>query len=377
LILFQYVFNTKYKFVPSRPFHGDHIFNPYASIDSSNWKKANFHIHTKEWWGLSNGRKNQSQSVDSLYSYLGYDIINISDYQFVNNFEHNRKYFIPEYEHGYLFPKNHQLVLDTHTVRWLDYLFPETRDNEQSVINTLKADSGSLVAIAHPVFNHAYSGNDIKSISGYDCLEILNQNHFSIQCFDSALSAGRLTYILADDDCHNISDIYQVGRCCTFVNSSVDKSSVLDALKNGKTFGADIYMHDYETNETKQQIIKSLPVLTSVDVKNDTLTVRLSANAKSFTFIGQNGEIKKTVINSAGALYAIQKNDTYVRTQIICDDSTVYYLNPVFRYDGIQPIHYFNVEDKPKTATWRIAGILSLSLIYFLFKKKKKAHLNF
>ncbi len=155
--LFQYIFNVKYKFAQSRPFHGNYVFNPYSNIDSTKWKKANFHVHTHVWMGLCNGRANQSEKVDSLYKYLGYDLFNISDYEKINIFGRKNKGYIPEYEHGYLFPKNHQLVLNAHKICWFDYFFPETKDNEQYVINTLKEDSDCLVTIAHPAYRGAYS----------------------------------------------------------------------------------------------------------------------------------------------------------------------------------------------------------------------------
>ncbi len=203
-------------------------------------------------------------------------------------------------------------------------------------------------------------------------MEVYNQNKFSKAHFDSALSSSHLSYILADDDAHNISDIYSVGRCCTLVNTVINKDSILKALKNGETIGADIYMHDNESNETKREIIKQLPVVTEVKVHDDTLSVKLNSIANSFTFIGQGGVVKKTVSNFSEANYVIQKSDTYIRTEIVCADGTVYYLNPVFRYDGIHIPYYFNAEDKFKTFLWRTVGVGSLLLIYFLYRKRFK-----
>ena len=372
LFLFQYIFNEKYKFSETQAFQGNFIFNPYATIDSTQWKKANFHVHTHVWRGLSNGRANKSKLVDSLYRYLGYDIINISDYERINTYEKINKWYIPEYEHGYLFPKNHQLILNAHAVLWADYFFPETRDNEQYIINKLKEDSMCLVAIAHPAYRSAYSPDEFKYISGYDCMEVYNNNKFSKAHFDSALSSGHVAYLIADDDAHDVKDIYQIGRCCTLVNTEIDKDSILKALREGRAIGADIYMHNNENNYTKQGIIKQLPTVTSVIIRNDSLMVKLSATAKKFTFIGQNGTIKKMVLNTGEASYAIQKNDTYIRTEIICEDSTVYYLNPVFRYDGIHLPSYINAKDKAKTFLWRITGVAGILLIYFLFAKRRR-----
>ena len=57
---------------------------------------------------------------------------------------------------------------------------------------------------------------------------------------------------------------------------------------------------------------------------------------------------------------------------VICNDSTVYYLNPVFRYDGIHLPYYVNEEDKVKTFLWRAIGVIGILLIYFGYNRKRK-----
>lgn len=137
---FQYLYCPVYIFPEPKPFSGDKIYNPYTAIDSTGWKKANFHLHTHQWGGITNGRKNYEFAIDTMYHYLNYDIIGISDYQYINLYNKNEQGFVPVYEHGYMPRKTHQLVIGAKKVFWLDYAFPQTLNNKQYVIESLKAN---------------------------------------------------------------------------------------------------------------------------------------------------------------------------------------------------------------------------------------------
>src|ERR1019366_5799714 len=97
-------------------------------------------------------------------------IIGISDYQHINLYNKNEPGFVPVYEHGYMFPKVHQLVYGAKEVYWLDYPFSQTLNNKEYVIKKLKEQSSVIVELAHPLWNDAYSRNDMNYLSGYDCI---------------------------------------------------------------------------------------------------------------------------------------------------------------------------------------------------------------
>ena len=75
VILIQYLIAPVYKFPEIKVFSVDKIFNPYKDIDSTLWRKGNFQIQSYAWMGLTNGWKNSNKEIDSIYKYLGYDII--------------------------------------------------------------------------------------------------------------------------------------------------------------------------------------------------------------------------------------------------------------------------------------------------------------
>ena len=72
--------------------------------------------------------------------------------------------------------------------------------------------------------------------------------------------------------------------------------------------------------------------LKSLKIDGDTLTVEIS-QAATVTFIGQDGQVRKTVNNAEAARLELEASDTYIRTEIK-DDITTLVLNPIIRYDG-------------------------------------------
>jgi hypothetical protein len=365
-----------YTFPPPEPFSGEKIYNPYEGMDSTCWRKANFHFHVNAWGGLTSGRKNTTEQFWKTYKKLGYDVPCISDYQKINPFNKDSAFYIPTYEHGFGLRKKHQMLIGAQKVLWLDYSLFQTLDHKQHILNLLH-DQSEIVAIAHPDWEGGYSLDDMKMLSNYQLVEVLDNNWRSVPQWDAALSSGHPAFILADDDAHDISNPYQIGRCCTFINSpSLHSSDLMKALKSGKAFGADIYMSDGETFDVKAERTHLIPVLKSVEVRHDTLWVEASKAAVRFVFIGQNGKTKKVVRFTKSAWYKIQPEDTYIRTEITFFNhygynGTVFYLNPVFRYNGVQPENGLKAEENT-LQTW-ILRLVAIPLLFlaFLFAIKR------
>ena len=98
--------------------------------------------------------------------------------------------------------------------------------------------------------------------------------------------------------------------------------------------GVQFNLSSYKTNEEKKAALLQLPGITGITLLNDTISVRLNEPVKTIKFIGQYGIERKVITNCASGKYLFSKKDTYIRTEVECNDGTVYYLNPVFRYDG-------------------------------------------
>jgi hypothetical protein len=373
-----------YDFPPSQPFSGNEIYNPYQGIDITHWKKTNFHFHLKAWGGLTSGRGNTGDLFWNTYKKLGYTMSSVSDYQKINTFNKDSVFYIPAYEHGFGLRKKHQILIGAKEVLWLDYSLFQTLNHKQHILNLLRRHN-EIVAIAHPDWEHGYSATDLKYLSNYDLIEALDANWRSVPLWDAVLSSGHPVFILSDDDAHDIKDPYQIGRCCTFINSSTMQSDdIIRSLKGGKAFGAEIYMSEGENFEVKAQRAKEVPVLNSVDVRNDTLFVRVSKVAMEFNFIGQDGKSRKKSKFSSEAWYRITPEDTYIRTEIrffnqYNGPGTIFYLNPVFKYNGKIPSNSLKAEiNWPRTWIFRLFSIPPLILLVFLwgYKKNKKRKRN-
>jgi hypothetical protein len=341
--VFLYLWAPVYRFTLNKPFEGDKIFNPYAKMDSNNWRKANFHMHSRMAAGVTDGRMNSSEGIFNTYKRLGYNVFSISDYMRINRYGVNMEPYVPAYEHGYGIWKNHQLCVGARKVSFLDYPFGQTLNDKQHVINVLERNN-EIVAIAHPEFRKGYSLNDFRYLRNYDLLEALNHYRFSMPQWDAALSSGYPAYILASDDAHDINKIGEVGRCVTFINSpSTKPEEIMSNLKAGNAYGVSVGRYEKETVDNIAATASLLPKVRTVTLRNDSLFVSVSEKALAFRFVSQDGKLRSTVKNSLNAAYLIHKTDPYIRTEILFagehqSDSITIYLNPVYRYSGDKPV---------------------------------------
>src|SRR5262249_31664412 len=151
------------------------------------------------------GHQSPKKIISPYRKDLNYDIAAISNYEKRTHYlPADCPQYIPVYEHGYNIDKVHQLVFGTDPIVYYDITLFQTLDNKQYIINSEKRDSG-IVVIAHPGVRSAYSKSDMEKLSGYDMLEVLNKDKIATQQWDEALSSGKAAWIIADDDCHDIS----------------------------------------------------------------------------------------------------------------------------------------------------------------------------
>lgn len=383
IIILAFIFTLKYLTAPyyifpdPEPFSGDQLFNPYEGIDSNYWRKGNFQIQSEAWMGVTDGRKNTNEAIDSIYSLLDYDVIAISDYQKINRYGEENDIFIPVYEHGYGIFKNHHVMIGAERVVWKDYPFIHTIHHKQHVLNALRSTS-ELVFIAHPKYTGGWIPDDMTWVTNYDGIEVLNGFRVSLAHWDAALSAGKNMRILSDDDAHDITNINEVGRYATLIYSPEPHGdSIVSAMKAGKAFGADIYRIWGEPMDEKLEKAHNLPKLSKVELKGDTLVVAVNKMAAEISFVGQGGVLLDSIRDVKEARYVIRDTDSYVRTEIEFPNLTTYYLNPVIRYDGGDPwAHELARVDPVRTWVLRILGFATLIFIflniYYLRRRLRK-----
>ena len=370
-----FIISPVYDFPEPNAFSGDKIWNPYQDMDTNNWRKGNFQIQALAWGGITDGSNNPTDSVFAIYNRLGYDIIGISDYQKINTYYKGNPDYIPIYEHGFNMRKTHQVSIGMKDdfVLWLDFPFYQTTSQKQFIINLLKPHT-EILAVVHPDFSlEGYSHKNLKYLTNYDLLEALNHQRFSISHWDAVLSAGHAKYILANDDAHDILNPYLVGVVSTYINAaSTHRDDIIAAMKSGKTYGFVPYTPNNETYAKKAKRAKNAPLLKEASLNGTHFNVRVDGKPISITFVGQDGVVKKEVKNTSTASYDFQADDTYIRTKVDYGRTEFMLLNPIFRYEGDNPLK----EELAsicwgKTIIFRGAYLIFFILIMrFLFRKK-------
>ena len=234
VIIIHYSICPIYDYPPVTKFSGNNFFNPYSDITGKKKIKANFHAHTSAWSGLTAGKNNKKDIVEDRYKFLKYDLAGISDYMSINTYLQSDPLYIPEYEHGIGIKKNHQLSIGAKSVLWNDFIFIQTIDNEQFIINQLK-DRSELVCIAHPKLRNAYTSADFEKLTDYDCIEIVNHNFGkALDMWDAALSSGHPVFGMGDDDCHDFNNPNEFGGGYNIIYcDSLIGKDVIKSLKSG------------------------------------------------------------------------------------------------------------------------------------------------
>lgn len=362
LVTLTSIFVPFYSFDEPEPFQGDYLHNPYQDMNPNNWIQANFHAHTRQYGGLTNGRVNTNEMVDSVYTSLGFNHVGISDYNKINYYDSANPSYIPAYEHGYGIFKIHQLCIGAEKVRRLDFFAFQNLNMKQHTLNRLEKQT-RLAIPAHPSFvKKGYLVEDMKYLSNYKLMEVLNGFRISTVHWDTALSNGHLVYLIGNDDSHDVTDVTDVATRFTMINSPENEAEqLLTSLENGNAYAVDFPIDRKETLEQKiKRLKKNLPYITQVELKGDTLLIAADKNISKIRFIGQNGKELNTQKNIKTAFYVIQPEDNYVRTELRFKDGTTLYLNPITRHDNNnivkQRLDHINY---PKTIIlWTIYSII-------------------
>lgn len=354
-----YLMAPVYEFSGPKPFKGNKLYNPYADMEMGEWRLYNFQVQSKAWGGLTNGRKNSNILIDSIYAELGFDHVSTSDYQKINKHGKGEDTYIPTYEHGFNLFRTHQVCIGAKEVLWIDFVLFQTLSMKQWIIDLLNKNS-EIVVLAHPILSNGYTLENLKYLTNYGMIEVLGNLFLSIDHWDVALTSGQLAWIIGNDDAHDVLNPSEVARKFTLINSgSTDGKVVIEELKTGKNIGVDFFTQSEASLEDKKAQLKKIPNLKSAILTGDTFSISLSKMAREIRFIGENGIVKKTVVNSWTASYVVQESDPYIRTEINFAYDFTFFLNPIVRYEGDFP-------QSQKTATIDETATLRLRIIYFL-----------
>ena len=376
LVILTSIFVPYYSFDEPKLFSGSYYNNPYHNMNPNNWIQANFHAHTRQFGGLTNGRVNTNEMVDSVYKALGFDHVGLSDYNTINYFDSVNPSFIPAYEHGYGIFKIHQLCIGAKKVRKLDFFAFQNLSMKQHTLNRLEKQT-RLAIPAHPSFvKKGYLVEDMKYLSNYKLMEVLNGFRISTAHWDTALSNGHLVYLIGNDDSHDVTDITDVATRFTMINAAENEADqLLLALENGNAVGVDFPIKRDESLEQKvKRLKKDLPYIKQVELNGDTLSISASKQISKAKFIGQEGKELNSQNNVMTASYVIQPEDCYVRTELYFKNGTTLYLNPITRHETgdvvkqrLDHINWFKT-----IMLWSVYAFVIAIVSYLIVKKTKR-----
>lgn len=365
-----------YSYDEPKPFEGDYLYNPYQNMNSDDWKQSNFHAHTSQYGGVTNGRNTTNEVLDSVYNAFGFDHIGISDYMKINDYEKNRDDYIPAYEHGYNIFKIHQLCLGAEKVRRMDYFFFQNLSMKQHTINKLSKQN-RLVVVAHPSFvKGGYNVEDMKYLSNYRLMEVLNGFCLSPEHWDMALSNGHRIYLIANDDTHDALDYRDVACRFTMINAKENNADdLIKALVSGNAVGVDFKKIRPEALPDKRdRLERDLPYLTKAQLVDTVFIVSADRKMSKVRFIGQGGSVLKEVEKVSEATYEIKPEDRYVRTVMYFPDGTSLYLNPVTRHNSsnIEDVRLDNISYIKTALLWLAYCLVVFLIIAFISAKRRK-----
>lgn len=357
-----YVRTEWYDFEEPERFSGSVFYNPYSGWDGRSGMICNFHAHAECWSGLTNG-KGSADEVLQRYESLGYDVAGVSDYHRMTRPSH--KY----YEHGWGISKTHQLVLGASGITWLDFPFFQNEHQKQFMIDRLGgANEGSVVVLAHPSLRGAYSAEDMAELGGYHCFEAVNKLRKSLGLWDVALSNGHSVFVLGSDDCHNYSNINDVGRCGTYVLTKNPSQQSLNAcLKTGRHFAVEFATNEDEAVESRREKVRTRFPLVGIEVDSTFYLAKFNDEVSQVLLIGDGSDTLFKGSELQKVQYSIPDSISYVRMEYTTLEGHKVYVNPVFRTkNGEMSSHHLGTVNLIKTAGYRMGIILLIILVWAL-----------
>ncbi len=340
VLLLFYFFAPLYQFSVPQPFSGSKLYNPYKKMKPDTWCLMDV--------------SNSDRAADDFLPKDKFCSI-LADNQKVTPLEVSGS-LLPAYTHGFNLTGVKQVCIGSDEVLWIDLFFFQTTGLKQWVIDRLRPHN-KLIALC----SDGYSFDDLKRITNYDLLEISDGDNLSLAKWDTALSTGQKAFLLAD----NRADVKN-NLSFTMVNlPSKTGKSFIHSLKKGISYGVKLPVKNSVNGEANDNILNHLPVIQKVELLHDTLLVKLNSNVKMIRFVKQGGVETKNVKATDSALYVVKPNDQYVRIEVSLNDGTVYYLNPVIRYDGNMPGSKLIAKVDVSTTGW--LRLLYFSMVAFLF----------
>ena len=346
-------FSLVYDFQKPTPFSGNDIFNPYRNLDTAHcWKRANFHTHTRVD-GLLNECNYTPEQTLEFYDQLGYDIVTFSNHNALTSHPTDSSLQVNLYEHGYNLCKFHKLVFGSSRVWHFDNLLPIFTSQKQFQIEQLK-QQGDIIVLNHPLRTNSLSNNQLEKIGGYNIIELDSGKSTENSYWDAALSAGRYSFGIANDDLHHPDRTRAIAiRCNLLCTPTAEYNDIRTTLLDGCYYSMRVPDYGDGDWEQKRGQNRHLPYIRNIGLNDNNIFITLSEAADSIKVTGQGHRTLAVAYNTDSLGYAMAPTESYGRFTAYFAEGEVIYSNPFARYDS-------NSSDSPFSTTYSINILLTV-----------------
>ena len=362
-----------YDFAEPKPFSGEDIFNPYTNFDKNiGWSRANFHTHTRVEGLLNECEYSPEQTIEA-YAPYGYQVITLSNH---NKITPHPTADTRVYEHGYNLAKFHKLVFGAEKVWRFDNLLPIFPFQKQMQLDRLAAQS-DIVVLNHPLRTHTMTDGQLSKIGGYDIIELDSGKSTENEYWDAALSAGRYSFGVANDDLHHPERSHAIAvRSNMLCTPSSEYSDICRTLLSGCFYAMRTPDYGGGKWDVKAEKNRSIPYVNNIGVTDcGEIFVTLSEAADSIKVTGQNHTTLAVIENADSLGYAMLPADSYGRFTAYFSDGEVIYTNPFARYDAEVSASPFNTAHSVNialTILYNAVVVAFAALLAFLLYKTAK-----
>lgn len=328
-------FSPIYNFAEPRPFCGPDIYNPYRDIDTAHcWKRANIHTHTRVE-GILNECEFSADSVYHIYKSFDYDIIGFTNHNELTKHPIDKELQMDIYEHGYNALNYHIMTYGAKRVWLYDALMPLFASQKQFMLDKL-SDDADLVQINHPQRIRLFNYADLEKISGYRLMELTAaEEEIENKQWDIALSAGRYSHGIMNDDLHYPDRPEKIAIRCSFICTPTERyEHVKEALIEGCFYSMSVPNYGDGDWGVKYALNRELPKVKDIGLRDSTIYIELSTAADSIKIVGSNHRTLHTAYSATSAEYTMQSSDSYARIMAFYNDGAVIYSNAFARYDS-------------------------------------------
>ena len=351
-----------YNFRGPQPFSGEHIFNPYSALDTTQgWKRANFHTHTRVSGPCPmNECPRWPDYTDSVYRALGYDIVTFSNHNEITTHPYDTALQVNVYEQGYNINKYHKLVFGSRKVIHWDPLLYLTASQKQWNLDYL-GRSSDFIQMNHPYRTLGTCLSHMQKLSGYQIMELDTSISTENEYWDWALSAGHYSFGLANDDLHYPDKHWKIAIRCNFLQTPSGRYEDLRKALLGGCYYA-MRVPDYGEGDWNLKIARNheLPYVEDIGLQGDTIYMKLSEKADSIRVNGRDHATLTLVTGTDSIAYQMRPEDPFARLTAFFPGGEVIYSNPFARCED-PSVPPFN--NAPQRINWVLTVLYNLLVL--------------